>query len=85
MSYQGVYHLDLKADNIMMKDGTPKIGDLGTSVISEDGMTVATYGTTQYAAPEAIACALVRSTSLACLYHNVVGYAHFNRDCVTLH
>lgn len=48
-----ILHRDLKTDNILMKGGTAKIGDLGSAKIQQDDMTW-NCGTIIYAAPEAL-------------------------------
>ncbi len=56
---RGVYHMDLKADNIMMVKGVPKIVDLGAAVLAAPGtsgacMTTKSCGTLIYACPESM-------------------------------
>ena len=48
-----ILHRDLKTDNILMKRGTAKIGDLGSAKTQQDNMTQ-NCGTVIYAAPEAL-------------------------------
>ena len=50
-----IIHRDLKPQNILIKDGTPKISDWGLSrVITESSASTATSFTPNYAAPEQI-------------------------------
>ena len=50
-----IVHRDLKPQNILMKEGTPKISDWGLSrVITESSVSTATSFTPFYAAPEQI-------------------------------
>lgn len=56
---QGIHHLDVKPDNILMKDGVPKLADFGMALGTEDALVAAVqakkpYGTTRYASPECI-------------------------------
>ena len=52
---QKIIHRDLKPQNILLKDGVPKISDWGLSrIISESTTTTATSFTPHYAAPEQI-------------------------------
>jgi serine/threonine protein kinase len=52
---QKIIHRDLKPQNILLKDGMPKISDWGLSrIISESTTTTATSFTPHYAAPEQI-------------------------------
>lgn len=48
-----ILHRDLKPDNILMKKGTAKIGDLGSAKTQQDNMTW-NCGTVIYAAPEVL-------------------------------
>ena len=50
---RGVFHLDLKPDNILMKDGVAKITDFGAAHIGQEE-TSKQAGTRLYAAPEAV-------------------------------
>ena len=53
---KGIVHRDLKPQNIMLKDGIPKISDWGLSkVMTESTSTSVTAFTPYYAAPEQIA------------------------------
>jgi serine/threonine protein kinase len=50
-----IIHRDLKPQNILLKNGVPKISDWGlSSVITESTTTTATLFTAYYAAPEQI-------------------------------
>ena len=50
-----IIHRDLKPQNILLKNGTPKISDWGLSrIVSESTSTTATAFTPYYAAPEQI-------------------------------
>ena len=52
---QGIIHRDLKPQNIMLKDGIPKISDWGLSkVMAESKSSSATVFTPYYASPEQI-------------------------------
>ena len=51
---RGVCHLDLKPENIMLRDGVPKIIDLGTAALGACGAVVTSVGTPIYGSPEAI-------------------------------
>ena len=52
---QKILHRDLKPQNILLKEGVPKISDWGLSrIISESTTTTATSFTPHYAAPEQI-------------------------------
>jgi len=52
---QKIIHRDLKPQNILLKNGVPKISDWGLSrIISESSTTTATSFTPSYAAPEQI-------------------------------
>lgn len=33
---KGVYHLDVKPDNVLLKDGIAKLADLGASLTAEE-------------------------------------------------
>ena len=46
-------HRDLKTDNILLKSGTAKIGDLGSAKVQQDSMTPY-RGTLHYTAPEVL-------------------------------
>ena len=48
-----ILHRDLKTDNILLKEGTAKIGDLGSVKVQQDNMTPY-RGTLRYTAPEAL-------------------------------
>ncbi|XP_073250303.1 uncharacterized protein [Porites lutea] len=48
-----ILHRDLKTDNILLKRGTAKIGDLGSAKVQQDSMTPY-RGTLLYTAPEAL-------------------------------
>ena len=48
-----IVHRDLKTDNILLKGGTAKIGDLGSTRFQGDNMT-ANRGTLLYTAPEVL-------------------------------
>ena len=48
-----ILHRDLKTDNILLKRGTAKIGDLGSAKVQQDNMTWY-CGTRIYTAPEAL-------------------------------
>ena len=48
-----ILHRDLKTDNILLKGGTAKIGDLGSTKVQQDSMTPY-RGTLCYTAPEAL-------------------------------
>src|ERR1039458_3233351 len=50
-----VYHLDLKPENIFLKDGAPVIGDFGICFIAEDELSITKEGmrgSKYYCAPE---------------------------------
>lgn len=49
-----IYHMDIKPENILLKDGTAKLADFGLGFISETGnpQTTSVYGTELYSAPE---------------------------------
>lgn len=51
--YPPILHRDLKTDNILLKRGTAKIGDLGSIKVQHDNMTPY-RGTFLYTAPEAL-------------------------------
>ena len=52
---QKIIHRDLKPQNILLKNGVPKISDWGLSrIISESTTTTTTSFTPYYAAPEQI-------------------------------
>ena len=51
--YPPILHRDLKTDNILLKGGTAKIGDLGSAKVQNDNMTPY-RGTLLYIAPEAL-------------------------------
>lgn len=51
--YPSILHRDLKTDNILLKRGTAKIGDLGSVKVQQDNMTPY-CGTLLYTAPEAL-------------------------------
>ena len=51
--YPPVLHRDLKTDNILLKGGTAKIGDLGSAKVQHDNM-IPYRGTLLYTAPEAL-------------------------------
>jgi len=51
--YPPILHRDLKTDNILLKGGTAKIGDLGSAKVQHDNMTPY-RGTLLYTAPEAL-------------------------------
>ena len=48
-----ILHRDLKTDNILLKRGTAKIGDLGSAKVQQDSMTPY-RGTLLYTAPEVL-------------------------------
>lgn len=48
-----ILHRDLKTDNILLKRGTAKIGDLGSAKVQQDSMTPY-RGTLPYTAPEVL-------------------------------
>lgn len=48
-----ILHRDLKTDNILLKGGTTKMGDLGSAKVQQDSMTPY-RGTLRYTAPEAL-------------------------------
>ena len=59
MHARGVYHLDIKPENILLRDGVAKMADFGTAVISDPGskrghITKRACGTIAYAPPEDI-------------------------------
>lgn len=67
----GVYHLDIKPDNILMNDGTPKLADLGAAVTvgSSDSLTSVRpfkAGTLIYGCPESVAHTVPLSGSPSC-------------------
>lgn len=60
----GVHHLDVKPDNILMKNGVPKLADLGMAAMALEDKQARKlaiqekkpyYGTTRYASPECVA------------------------------
>lgn len=51
--YPPILHRDLKTDNILLKGGTAKIGDLGSAKVQHNNMTPYP-GTLLYTAPEAL-------------------------------
>ena len=51
---KGVCHLDIKCENIMVKQGRLKLGDFGLSTMIEDGPVAGTRGSYGYASPENI-------------------------------
>ena len=51
--YPPILHRDLKTDNILLKGGTAKIGDLGSAKVEHDNMTPY-RGTLLYTAPEVL-------------------------------
>ena len=58
---RGVWHMDVKPDNMLLKGGCVKLADFGAAVISSDGTTDAPYGTRCYACPESLAALPLRS------------------------
>ena len=58
---RGVYHLDLKPENVLMKGGVPKVADFGTADVTGSSCgartTLAPCGTLIYACPESVALA----------------------------
>ena len=57
---RGVWHMDVKPDNMLLKGGCVKLADFGAAVISSDGTTDAPYGTRCYACPESLAALPLR-------------------------
>ena len=94
----GVYHLDVRPDNILLNDGVPKLADLGVSLVvpnsegvddalpstqsTAPALTTRPCGPIAYASPEAIRAAGMRRLSRTSSQHTMRHVSHGRRCSV---